>query len=96
MKNILLSYLILNSFIGLACENCNIFLNLSPNDYRSSFGLFYRSSIWSANYTLTGINSLLKHSNHSSETDILGKNVSEKYNALELRGTYYIKPSMED
>ena len=90
MRKLLLLTFLLISLVGLACEHCNVYLNISPGDYKNSFGIFMRSRTMLGDYNLNGQN-YLKHTSHNSQSGFLGNNVREKYNIYEVRGSFYFK-----
>ena len=90
MRKLLLLTFLLISLVGLACEHCNVYLNISPGDYKNSFGIFMRSRTMLGDYNLSGQN-YLKHTSHNSQSGFLGNQVREEYNIYEVRGNFYFK-----
>jgi len=90
MRKLLLLTFFLTSFVGLACEHCNVYLNISPGDFKNSFGIFKRSRTMLGDYNLSGQN-YLKHASHNSQSGFLGSQVLERYNIYEVRGNFYFK-----
>lgn len=89
MKNIIIFLLIIHSTVSFACDNCNIFLNISPNDYRNSFGFYYHTRYLSGTYNELG-QMTLKHGGIET-SELLNKKVEDLYSTYELRGTFYLR-----
>ncbi len=90
MKRILVIVLLLSSITSFACDNCNIFLNISPNDYRNSFGIYHHSRNMYGRYNLLG-QVKLKHGGGVETNSLLSKEVNDLYHSYELRGSFYWK-----
>ncbi len=90
MKRILVIILLLSSITSFACDNCNIFLNISPNDYHNSFGIYYRTRHMFGKYNTLG-QVRLKHGGGQETSTLLSKEVKDIYQSYELRGAFYWK-----
>jgi len=88
MKIILVIILLLSSITSFACDNCNIFLNISPNDYKNSFGMYYHTRHMYGKYNLLG-QVKLKHAGVEETNSLLSKEVNDLYHSYELRGAFY-------
>lgn len=89
MKKAILILLIVRSFVAFSCDNCNVYLNISPNDYRNSFGVYHHSRFMYGKYNELG-QVLLKHGGVET-SQLLNKEVIDIYRTYELRGTFYLK-----
>ncbi len=89
MKSILVLIALLFNTVVFACDHCNIFMNLSPNDYKNSFGVYMRTRTMFGEYNIVG-RIIEKHASHNN-FKYWNKAVTEQYNTLELRGSFYIK-----
>lgn len=90
MRKLILLTLLLFNLTGWACEHCNIYLNLSPMDYKSSFGIFMRTRTMLGEYDLSGQN-YLKHTSHGTQEDFFGNKIKETYQIYEIRGDFSYK-----
>ncbi len=88
----------------IACDICNIYLGIRPNDHRSYAGLFYRyrllegTATFSANGTILGSSkSRLKHGADGHVVNGPGNAVErkvalqERYEVMALRGRFFFK-----
>ncbi len=91
MKHSLLSLMLGLSFASWACDNCNIYLNTSPNDYRNSIGIFMRQRQMYGQYNAYGEMIATKHAGHGNDIAFWGKNVYETYQTMDIRGSFYIR-----
>ena len=89
MKKAILILLIIRSFVAYSCDNCNVYLNISPNDYRNSFGIYHYSRFMYGKYNELG-QVLLKHGEVVTG-QLLSKEVMDIYRTTELRGTFYLR-----
>lgn len=89
MKKAILILLIIRSFVAYSCDNCNVYLNISPNDYRNSFGIYHYSRFMYGKYNELG-QVLLKHGGVVT-SQLLSKEVMDIYRTTELRGTFYLR-----
>ena len=89
MKKTILILLIIRSFVAYSCDNCNVYLNISPNDYRNSVGFYHHSRFMYGKYNELG-QVLLKHGGVET-SQLLNKEVIDIYKTYELRGTFYLK-----
>ncbi len=87
MKQIIIVLLLLLSFPSLACDNCNVFINISPNDYRSSIGVYHHTRYMIGTYNSLG-QVYLKHGGENIE-ELVNKKIEDFYRTYEVRGTYY-------
>ncbi|MFT5821381.1 MAG: hypothetical protein ACI8ZM_002634 [Crocinitomix sp.] len=78
-------------FISFACDNCNIYLNLSPNDYKNSIGIFIRHREMYGEYNLVGEMITTRHAGHGNDMAFWGEKVVENYFTYELRGSFFIR-----
>ena len=79
------------SCFGYACDNCNIYLNLSPNDYKNSIGLYMRNRLMFGEYNLFGEMIATKHAGHGNDLAFWGQQVHETYQTYEIRGNFFFK-----
>lgn len=91
MKKLLTGILLGFSWFGLACDNCNVYLNLSPNDYRNSINLLMRQRMMFGEYSGLGEQIATLHAGHGNDQAFWGKKVFETYQTYELRGNFYIR-----
>lgn len=89
MKKIIIILFILRSVSAFACDNCNVFLNISPNDYRNSIGFYHHSRFMYGKYNELG-QVLLKHGGIET-SELLNKEITDLYQTYELRGTFYLR-----
>ncbi|NOQ75009.1 MAG: hypothetical protein GQ574_23550 [Crocinitomix sp.] len=86
-----MSILLWFPFLSFACDNCNVYLNLSPNDYKNSIGIFMRHREMYGEYNLLGEMITTRHAGHGNDMAFWGEKVVEKYFTYELRGSFYIR-----
>lgn len=91
MKTITLLSLILFYFHSFSCDNCNIYMGLSPNDDKNMVGVYYRNRLMMGAYNFYGLQTMLKHASHGNDPAFWGNQVIEQYNTIELRGEFLIK-----
>lgn len=89
MKNIITGILLVLSSHVLACDNCNIYLNLSPNDYQNSVGIYLRQRMMFGEYNQIGEMIATRHTGHGNDMAFWGQMVDETYQTYELRGNYF-------
>lgn len=87
MKKIIIILFIIQSVSSFACDNCNVFLNISPNDYRNSIGFYHHTRYMSGTYNELG-QVYLKHGGVET-SELLNKKIEDLYRTYELRGTFY-------
>jgi len=88
MKKISILILFALSFLdALACDNCNVYLNINPNDYQNTIGLQYRSRYHYGQYNTVG-NLMLKHGGAPTYL-FANKKIAEYYSRIEINGSYY-------
>lgn len=90
MKQFATSFALFVSFVGIACDNCNVYLSFSPTDYKNSISLFSRQRELFGAYNQIGEMIATKHTGHN-EPAFWGKKVTETYQTAELRGSFYIR-----
>lgn len=78
-------------FLSFACDNCNVYLNLSPNDYKNSIGIFMRHREMYGEYNLVGEMITTRHAGHGNDMAFWGEKVVENYFTYEIRGSFYIR-----
>lgn len=89
MKKIIIILFILRSASTFACDNCNVFINISPNDYRNTVGFYHHSRFMYGKHNELG-QVLLKHGGIET-SELLNKEVTDLYQTYELRGTFFLK-----
>ncbi len=71
-----------------ACDHCNVFLSINPNDYQHNIGFQYRSRLHYGKFNTDGLlmekHGGVEHSNYSNQE------VFERYNRFEITGQYFI------
>jgi hypothetical protein len=88
MKKIGFIMFMISPILSYACDNCNIFLNINPNDYQHSIGIQYRSRLHYGNFDNSGL-LMLKHGGGDA-MEFYNSEVTELYNRVELTGRYFI------
>lgn len=78
-------------WISLACDQCNIYMNLSPNDYQNSIGIYMRQRIMFGEYNMFGEMIATRHTGHGNDMAFWGQEVHETYQTYEIRGNYYFR-----
>lgn len=91
MKNSIAGLLLLFSSVSIACDNCNIYLNFSPNDYQNSIGIYFRQRSMFGEYNLFGEMITTKHTGHGNDKAFWGRMVDETYQIYEIRANYYFR-----
>ncbi len=91
MRNVIIVIMLLISSVGFTCDNCNIYLNLSPDDYKNSIGFYARQRLMYGEYSPFGEMIATRHANHGNDIALWGKEVFETYQTYELRGSFYFK-----
>lgn len=87
MKIIIIVLFIIHSTSSFACDNCNVFLNISPNDYRNSIGFYHHSRYMKGTYNNLG-QLYLKHGGVET-SELLNKQIEDLYQTYEVRATFY-------
>jgi len=91
VKYILIVAFVVSTFTAKACDHCNIFLNIGPNDYKNRIGLYYRARFAYGTYTETGTILQPKHGGHGSTAEYWNNKINDTYSSIDLRGTFYHK-----
>jgi hypothetical protein len=78
MKQFVTSIALLVSFLGIACDNCNVYLSFAPTDYKNSISLFLRQRQLFGTYNQIGEMISTKHSGHN-EPALWGKQITETF-----------------
>lgn len=91
MKQLVMSVMLMISFVGFACDNCNVYLSQSPNDYKNSIGLYMRHRLMYGAYDFFGEMTSVMHAGHGNDPALWGNDVQEIFQTFELRGNYYFK-----
>lgn len=84
-----MSILLFIPITSLSCDHCNVVLNVSPNDFRYSVDLMYRSRDMFGTYNAFGEMITTRHAGHGDDINLWGNDVREVYQTFELRGNYY-------
>lgn len=71
-----------------ACDHCNLFLNMNPNDYKNTLGIQHRSRLLSGSFAEDGTLKP-KHAGHVTN-EMAGKSLSELYSRYEVTGNFFI------
>ena len=84
MKNIFISgwLLVLSYQSALACDNCNVYQNMNPNDFQSFVALQYRTRLHFGHFNETGNLSTKHGGNHSTP---INTSVWEYYSRVETQ-----------
>ncbi|MCC7453038.1 MAG: hypothetical protein IT222_02640 [Crocinitomix sp.] len=91
MKKLFLSLLFAISTISFACDNCNVYLNVSPNDYQNSISIYARQRLMFGEFNFFGEMISPNHTGHGNDMNLWGKNVVEYYQTYEARASFYLK-----
>ncbi|MCB9194715.1 MAG: hypothetical protein H6600_07570 [Flavobacteriales bacterium] len=86
MKQILSLFLVLGSLSAFACDNCNVYLNMNPNDLSHNFGIRLRTRYHEGTFDSSG-GLMLKHGGELPQYH--DNTVRETYQRIELAGTYF-------
>lgn len=86
MKLITTALLCWSSILAYCCDNCNVYLNITPNDNRHEIGIYYRQRQMMGLYSPFGQQMMTKHAAHGNNPKFWGNQVTEHYNTFELRG----------
>lgn len=81
--------LFLVNLSGFACDNCNIYLGINPNDFYHNFGIRFRTRFHEGTFSSTG-SLMLKHG--GIEPIYTNSTIRETYQRIELSGKYYWNP----
>ena len=81
-------FVLLLSSNYFACDHCNLFLNMNPNDYKNTLGIQYRSRLLSGSFEVDGTLKP-KHAGHVTN-EMAGKSLTELYSRYELTGNFFI------
>lgn len=76
-------------FTCFPCDHCNVLLNVSPNDFRNSIDLMFRSREMFGTYNYFGEMITTRHAGHGNDIALWGQDVRETYQTIELRGNFY-------
>ncbi len=74
---------------GFACDNCNVYLGINPNDFYHNFGMRLRTRFHQGTFDNTGT-LMVKHG--GAEPIITNSTIRETYQRIELTGKYYWNP----
>ncbi|CAG5078746.1 hypothetical protein [Parvicella tangerina] len=91
MKKIIFVVLLLNSMSGWACDNCNVYLGINPNDFYHNIGLRFRARFHAGSFDNAGV-LMLKHG--GVEPILRNSTIKETYQRLELTGKYFWSPKL--
>jgi len=91
-KALLTSMLALATSWLLACDICNIYLGINPNDYQHSVGFYYRSRMLKGQFQESTF--APKHFGHTATTTYYNRDIKELYDVYELRGRFYASPKL--
>lgn len=91
MKNILALVLVVVNLSAFACDNCNVYLGINPNDFYHNFGIRYRMRLHQGTFTSAGT-LMLKHG--GAEPIYTNSTIRETYQRVELTGKYYWNPKL--
>jgi hypothetical protein len=91
MKIPIICLLLALSTSGFACDNCNVYLNLSPNDYQNSIAIYARHRVMFGEYDFFGEMISPQHTGHGNDMALWGNQILENYQTLEARGSFYFK-----
>ena len=86
MKTITTFLLCWSSLSVYCCDNCNVYMSITPNDNKHEIGFFYRQRMMMGLYNPFGQQTMLKHAGHGNNPKFWGNRVTENYNTFELRG----------
>lgn len=89
MKYKLIFVLLVVNVSAWACDNCNVYLGINPNDFYHNVGLRWRTRFHRGTFDNTG-SLLLKHG--GGEPNITNSTVRETYQRLEMTGKYFWNP----
>jgi hypothetical protein len=91
MKILILSLLIAISSASFACDNCNVYLNLSPNDYQNSISIYARQRLMFGEFNFFGEMITPQHAGHGYDMALWGNQVVETYQTYEARASFYLR-----
>ncbi len=91
MKILFLSLLFALSTTCTACDNCNVYLNLSPNDYQNSISIYARQRLMFGEYNFFGEMISPQHTGHGNDMALWGNQILENYQTFEARASFYLK-----
>ncbi len=91
MKRALVAALMLQSAVAFSCDNCNIYMGVTPNDFSHSISLFYR---WTWRYGTFNELGVQTARHGAASTNYIRSDVKEYYATYELRGTYFFTPRL--
>ena len=87
MKSLFTFAFVVFSFYLSACDICNFYAGSSPNDFRNTFGIIYRSRFLHGTIYPDGTVRLKHSSNIGTNDTITGKEI---FNVAELRFRYFV------
>jgi hypothetical protein len=89
MKNFFLGVLmVFFANESVACDHCNLFLNMNPNDYKNTLGIQYRTRLLAGSFAEDGTLKP-KHAGHVTN-EMAGKSLTELYSRYEVTGNFFI------
>ncbi len=71
-----------------ACDHCNVFLSINPNDYQHNIGFQYRSRLHYGKFNTNGL--LMQKHGGETHTKYSDQEVFERYSRFEITGQYFI------
>jgi hypothetical protein len=91
MKTIIMMSLFIICQNAFCCDNCNVYLGVTPNDDRNSVSFMYRNRLMMGSYNAYGLQTMLKHAAHGNDPAFWGNVISEHFNTYELRAQFLLK-----
>lgn len=86
MKTTITILLFCFSIDSYCCDNCNVYMNITPNDNKHEIGFYFRQRQMMGLYSPFGQQIMTKHAGHGNNPKFWGNKVTELYNTIELRG----------
>jgi hypothetical protein len=84
-------FLLMFSSVSFGCDNCNVYLNLTPDDGKHKIGFFYRMRGMQGLYNGYGLQTMTKHAAHGNDPAFWGNHVQETFRTYELRAEFQLK-----
>lgn len=89
MKRILVFVLLVLNLSAFACDNCNVYVGINPNDFYHNFGLRLRTRFHQGTFDNSGA---LRQKHGGEESIYTNSTVKETYQRIEIAGRYFWNP----
>lgn len=86
MKRLTILFVLCFPVVVSACDVCNLYIGIQPNDFKNTIGLNYRSRNLHKTFVFDQNNNLVRHVQSLNST----ADVWQQYKVFDLQGRYYL------